>query len=122
MTALRTDRRNARLAREVLVILPPELTATQRVQLARNFGQELANRYLRGSTPPSTYRAPDPSSDFLHRTSHGKPTKTGEAHTQVALTDGAFDGRARQHVADRQPPKQNMTCPILANRIDGSPA
>lgn len=41
-----TPRRNARLGRDVLVTLPGELTAVQRVQLARRFGQELANRYL----------------------------------------------------------------------------
>lgn len=33
-----TDSRIARLGREVLVVLPAELTAAQRVQLARRFG------------------------------------------------------------------------------------
>jgi MobA/MobL family len=41
-----TDFRKARLGRHVLVVLPGELTAVQRVQLARRFGQELADRYL----------------------------------------------------------------------------
>lgn len=41
-----TGLRNARLGRDVLVALPGELTAVQRVQLARRFGQELADRYL----------------------------------------------------------------------------
>src|ERR1700716_2130505 len=40
-----TNRRNARLAREVLVILPPELTPQQRIQLVRRFSQELADRF-----------------------------------------------------------------------------
>jgi hypothetical protein len=44
-SAERTDFRKVRLAREVLVILPGELSATQRVQLARRFAQELADRY-----------------------------------------------------------------------------
>jgi hypothetical protein len=37
--------RNSRLAREVLVILPPELTAVQRSNLVRRFSQELADQY-----------------------------------------------------------------------------
>ena len=43
-----TGFRKARLGRDVLVALPRELTAVQRVQLARRFGQELADRYLGG--------------------------------------------------------------------------
>jgi len=38
-------RRDARLANEVLVILPPELNAVQRTELVRNYSQELADRY-----------------------------------------------------------------------------
>jgi hypothetical protein len=38
-------RRDARLANEVLVILPPELNAAQRTELVRNYAQELADRY-----------------------------------------------------------------------------
>jgi hypothetical protein len=38
-------RRNSRLAREWLVLLPPELTSRQRIQLVRTFAKELADRY-----------------------------------------------------------------------------
>jgi len=38
-------RRDARLANEVLVILPPELNAAQRTELVRNYSQDLADRY-----------------------------------------------------------------------------
>ena len=38
-------RRDARLANEVLVILPPELSAVQRTELVRDYAQELADRY-----------------------------------------------------------------------------
>ena len=38
-------RRNSRLAREWLVLLPPELTSQQRVQLVRTFAKELADKY-----------------------------------------------------------------------------
>ena len=41
----RTERINARLAREVLVVLPSELSLLQRTQLVRGFSQELADRY-----------------------------------------------------------------------------
>jgi hypothetical protein len=42
-------RRNARLAREVLVFLPPQMNAAQRTHLVRAFSQELANKYRRKS-------------------------------------------------------------------------
>jgi MobA/MobL family len=38
-------RRNSRLAREWLVLLPPELTSPQRIQLVRTFAKELADKY-----------------------------------------------------------------------------
>jgi ATP-dependent exoDNAse (exonuclease V) alpha subunit len=37
--------RNSRVAREVLVILPPELTPTQRTNLVRTFSRDLADKY-----------------------------------------------------------------------------
>jgi len=37
--------RNSRVAREVLVNLPPELTSDQRLSLVRSYSQTLANRY-----------------------------------------------------------------------------
>ena len=41
----RTERSNAQLGREVFVVLPSELSAERRTQLARGFAQELADRY-----------------------------------------------------------------------------
>ena len=38
-------RRNSRLAREFLVLVPPELTPQQRVRLVHDFAQGLADRY-----------------------------------------------------------------------------
>jgi hypothetical protein len=64
----RTDRSNARVAREVLVILPAELTAPQRVQLARGFGQELAERYL--GAVDVTVHLPRPGSTDLNHHAH----------------------------------------------------
>lgn len=40
-----TERRNAQLGREVLVVLPVELSLEQRTQLVRGYAQELADRY-----------------------------------------------------------------------------
>ncbi len=40
-----TERRNAQLGREVMVVLPGELSAIQRTQLVRGYAQELADRY-----------------------------------------------------------------------------
>jgi ATP-dependent exoDNAse (exonuclease V) alpha subunit len=62
------SRRNARLAREYQVSLPPELNEAQRVQLARRFAGELANRYnvavdLAVHAPPATG---DPRNHHAH--------------------------------------------------------
>ncbi len=47
-------RRNARLAREVLVKLPPELGQAQRTELARTFARQLARpRSLKAQRPRS---------------------------------------------------------------------
>ena len=59
---------NARLAREYQVALPPELNQGQRVQLARRFAGELANRYnvavdLAVHAPPA---AGDPRNHHAH--------------------------------------------------------
>jgi hypothetical protein len=63
-----TNRRNARLAREVLVILPPELTPAQRAQLVRRFSQELSDRYQ--NAVDTTIHLPRPSADERHHHAH----------------------------------------------------
>jgi hypothetical protein len=63
-----TNRRNARLGREVLVILPPELTPNQRAQLVRRFSQELADRYQ--NAVDTTIHLPRPSADERHHHAH----------------------------------------------------
>jgi hypothetical protein len=64
----RTDRRNARVGREVLVVLPEELTPMQRVQLARRFGQELADRFL--GAVDATIHLPRAGSDERNHHAH----------------------------------------------------
>jgi MobA/MobL family len=63
-----TSRRNARLGREVMVILPPELTPMQRAQLVRRFSQELSDRYQ--NAVDTTIHLPRPGADERHHHAH----------------------------------------------------
>jgi len=56
-----TDRRNAQLGREVMVVLPEELSAERRTQLVRGFAQELADKYR--CAIDTTIHLPRPGSD-----------------------------------------------------------
>jgi hypothetical protein len=60
--------RNSRLAREWLVLLPPELSAEQRSTLARRFGVELAEHY-RCAVDLAIHR-PKPGADPRHNHAH----------------------------------------------------
>ncbi|MGH8137641.1 MAG: MobA/MobL family protein [Steroidobacteraceae bacterium] len=61
-------RRDARLAREVLVLLPPELAPAQRTDLVRRFSQELAEKY-RGAVDLAVHE-PRAGSDERHHHAH----------------------------------------------------
>ncbi|HEY0746517.1 MAG TPA: MobA/MobL family protein [Steroidobacteraceae bacterium] len=63
-----SDRRNARLAREVLVCLPPELTAAQRTNLVKRFSQELADKYQ--NAVDYAVHLPRASADERHHHAH----------------------------------------------------
>jgi hypothetical protein len=60
--------RNSRLAREVLVYLPPELTPTQRINLARTFSQEFAEKYR--CAVDLAVHEPRPGTDDRHHHAH----------------------------------------------------
>src|SRR5438046_6089497 len=62
------QRRNARLAREVLVTLPPELAQAERTELARKCSRELADRY--GSAVDLAVHEPRAGSDERHHHAH----------------------------------------------------
>ena len=64
----RTDRRNAQLGREVMVVLPEELTAERRTQLVRGFAQELADKYR--CAVDTTIHLPRPQSDERNHHAH----------------------------------------------------
>jgi MobA/MobL family/Phage integrase family len=66
--AEQTNRRNACLAREVLVLLPPELTPAQRAHLVRRFAQELADRHQ--NAVDATIHLPRPGADKRHHHAH----------------------------------------------------
>lgn len=62
------QRWDARLAREVLVHLPPEMTRGQRVALVRRLSHELADRY--GSAVDFAVHEPRPQADERHHHAH----------------------------------------------------
>ena len=59
---------NSRLAREVLVLLPTQLSATERTDLTRRFGHELADRYA--SAVDLAVHQPRPNADQRHHHAH----------------------------------------------------
>jgi len=61
-------KRNSRVAREVLVILPSELTPTQRTNLVRAFSRELADNYR--NAVDVTIHPPRPGADERHHHAH----------------------------------------------------
>lgn len=60
--------RNARLAREILVFVPQELTPAQRIHLVRTFSRELADRY--GNAVDFAVHVPRPQADERHHHAH----------------------------------------------------
>ncbi|HEY3784364.1 MAG TPA: MobQ family relaxase [Steroidobacteraceae bacterium] len=62
------QRRDSRLARELLVFLPVELTPTERIHLVRSFSQELADQY--GSAVDYAIHEPRPGADLRHHHAH----------------------------------------------------
>jgi MobA/MobL family len=61
-------RRNSRLARELLVLLPPELNPVQRAGLVRGFSRELADRYR--CAVDMTVHSPRPGADARNHHAH----------------------------------------------------
>lgn len=61
-------RRNSRLGREVLVILPPEISAAGRTELARKFAVELSERYR--NAVDFAVHEPRDGSDERHHHAH----------------------------------------------------
>jgi hypothetical protein len=66
--AEQTNRRNALLGREVLVLLPPEVTPDQRTRLVRRYSQDLADRY--GCAVDACIHLPRPKADSRQHHAH----------------------------------------------------
>jgi len=62
------NRRNSRLGREVLVILPPEINASSRTELARKFAVELSEKYR--NAVDFAVHEPRAGSDERHHHAH----------------------------------------------------
>lgn len=62
------NRKNARVAREFEIALPQELMAEQRIELTRDFAQDLADRY--GAAVDFAIHAPHDSSDIRNHHAH----------------------------------------------------
>jgi hypothetical protein len=104
--AERTDRRNALLGREVLVLLPPEVTPEQRTLLVRRFSQDLADRY--GCAVDATIHLPRPWADY--RQHHAHLLMTSQRVTAEGLgrrTSLSMSGFER-HQAGLGPVKQDF--------------
>jgi hypothetical protein len=63
-----TDRRNAQLGREVMMVLPEELTPEGRTRLVRGYAQELADKYR--CAVDTTIHLPRPESDERNHHAH----------------------------------------------------
>lgn len=78
------SRRNSRLAREWLVLLPPELSVTHRETLARSFARELSDKYL---------CAVDLA---IHRPRPGADPRNHHAHLLMTLREVSPNGFGRR--------------------------
>ena len=84
---------NSRLAREWLVLLPPELTSDQRRQLVQSFARELANRYR--AAVDACVHQPRPGADPRNHHAHLLMT------TREVTPDG-LGARTRLEISGRQ--------------------
>ncbi|HEV2444167.1 MAG TPA: MobA/MobL family protein [Steroidobacteraceae bacterium] len=96
---------NSRLAREFLVLLPPELTPAQRVDLVRGFSQELADRNR--CAVDTALHAPRPGADRRNHHAHllmtVREVTPGGMGPRTALELG---GRER-HLRDLGPTRED---------------
>jgi ATP-dependent exoDNAse (exonuclease V) alpha subunit len=83
--------KNARVAREYMIALPPELTHTQRVDVVRGFAQELAERY--GFAVDAVVHAP--------RNFRGSDPRNFHAHLLATTREVSREGLGRKTTFDR---------------------
>ena len=99
----REKRDNAQLAREVLVSLPHELDAAQRIELVQEFAQHIAAEY--GVAVDMNLHAPSEKGDDRNQHAHLLLTTRGfdesRADGWAKAKDPRFDGIAMQRAGER---------------------
>ncbi len=98
------NRKDARVAREFEVALPHELTAEQRIDLAREFAQELANRH--GAAVDFAVHQPHSASDV--RNHHAHIMMTTRQVTGEGLADKTYIERENKWLLSNDLPTSQM--------------
>jgi hypothetical protein len=105
--AERTNRRNALLGREVLVVLPYEVSQAQRTHLVRRFSQDLADRY--GCAVDATIHPPRPKADERHHHAHILMTNRQVTPDGLGPRTSLALSSLERHTAGLEPYKADFT-------------
>jgi len=98
------NRKDARVAREFEIALPHELTAEQRLELTREFAQDLANRY--GGAVDFAIHQPHDASDV--RNHHAHLLMTTRQVTEEGLGDKTYIERENKWLLSHDMPTTQM--------------
>lgn len=108
-------RKDARVAREFEIALPHELSAEQRLEVTREFAQELANRY--GAAVDFAIHAPHDASDV--RNHHAHVMMTTRQVTEDGLGDKTYLERENKWLLANDLPTTDMQLRDLRQRWEG---
>jgi Ti-type conjugative transfer relaxase TraA len=108
-------RKDARVAREFEIALPHELSAEERLEAAREFAQELANRY--GAAVDFAIHAPHDASDV--RNTHAHVMMTTRQVTESGLGDKTYLERENKWLLANDLPTTDMQLRDLRQRWEG---
>ena len=97
-------RKDARVAREFEIALPHELSAEQRLEAAREFAQDLANRY--GAAVDFAIHSPHDASDV--RNHHAHVMMTTRQVTESGLGDKTYIERENKWLLSNDMPTTDM--------------
>ncbi|WP_198672410.1 MobQ family relaxase, partial [Pseudogemmobacter bohemicus] len=108
-------RKDARVAREFEIALPHELSVEQRLEAAREFAQELADRY--GAAVDFAIHAPHEASDV--RNHHAHVLMTTRQVTEGGLGDKTYLERENKWLLANELPTTDMQLRDLRQRWEG---
>lgn len=108
-------RKDARVAREFEIALPHELSAEQRLEAAREFAQELANRY--GAAVDFAIHAPHDASDV--RNHHAHVMMTTRQVGEGGLGDKTYLERENKWLLANDLPMTDMQLRDIRQRWEG---